>query len=111
MKFVGKLYAVGGLVCGVGVHSGAPFRYCDNGCESFDPETGHWSRVQPMNQCRSNHSVQPLGKKVILNEFSVVDNTKSFLFRARVECFSQQSFFQRNGICLLTSISKFPSTG
>ncbi|KAM7447248.1 protein modification by small protein conjugation [Porites harrisoni] len=57
----GKLYAVGGLVCGVGVHSGAPFRYCDNGCESFDPETGHWSRVPPMNQCRSNHSVQPLG--------------------------------------------------
>ena len=47
-----------------------------------------------MNQCRSNHSVQPLGKKVILNEFSVVDNTKSFLFRAKVECFSQQRFFQ-----------------
>lgn len=38
--------------------------------------------------------MQPLGKKVILNEFSVVDNTKSFLFRAKVECFSQQSFFQ-----------------
>ena len=38
---VGKLYAVGGLVCGIGVHSGAPFRYCDNGSECFDPETGH----------------------------------------------------------------------
>ena len=47
-----------------------------------------------MNQCRSNHSVQPLGKKVILNEFSVVDNTKSLLFRAKVECFSQRRFFQ-----------------
>lgn len=45
-----------------------------------------------MNQCRSNHSVQPLGKKVILNEFSVVDNTKSLLFRAKVECFSQGFF-------------------
>ena len=59
---VGKLYAVGGLVCGVGVHSGAPFRYCDNGSECFDPDTGQWSRVPPMNQCRSNHTVQPLGK-------------------------------------------------
>lgn len=57
----GKLYAVGGLVCGVGVHSGAPFRYCDNGSECFDPDTGQWSRVPPMNQCRSNHTVQPLG--------------------------------------------------
>lgn len=56
----GKLYAVGGLVCGVGVHSGAPFRYCDNGSECFDPETGQWDRVTPMNQCRSNHTVQPL---------------------------------------------------
>ncbi|XP_029214091.1 kelch-like protein 28 isoform X2 [Acropora muricata] len=57
----GKLYAVGGLVCGIGVHSGAPFRYCDNGSECFDPETGHWTRVTSMNQSRSNHTVQPLG--------------------------------------------------
>ena len=65
-----------------------------------------------MNQCRSNHSVQPLGKKVILNEFSVVDNTKSFLFRAKVECFSQLTkLFSRDGICPVTSISKFLSTG
>lgn len=63
---VGKLYAVGGLVCGVGVHSGAPFRYCDNGSECFDPETGQWARVTPMNQCRSNHTVQPLGRSHVL---------------------------------------------
>ena len=62
--YAGKLYAVGGLVCGVGAHSGTPFRYCDNGSECFDPDTGQWSRVTPMNQCRSNHTVQPLGKRV-----------------------------------------------
>lgn len=62
---VGKLYAVGGLVCGIGVHSGAPFRYCDNGSECFDPETGHWTRVTSMNQSRSNHTVQPLGKEAL----------------------------------------------
>ena len=64
-----------------------------------------------MNQCRSNHSVQPLGKKVILNEFSLVDNTKSFLFRAKVECFFTTKLFSRDGICPVTSISKFLSTG
>jgi len=75
---VGKLYAVGGLVCGVGVHSGAPFRYCDNGSECFDPDTGQWSRVPPMNQCRSNHTVQPLGNVKKIQRKATIQGNLSF---------------------------------
>ncbi|EDO46854.1 predicted protein [Nematostella vectensis] len=59
----GKLYAVGGLVCGTGTNLGrAPFRYCDNGVECYDlVRDGEWTRVPPMHQCRSNHSVLTLG--------------------------------------------------
>lgn len=49
-------------MCGVGAHTGTPFRYCDNGMECYDPDANQWDYVPPMMHSRSNHCVQALGE-------------------------------------------------